>query len=282
MAIKDVSEKSITELIDLSGRVAIVTGAARGIGRQSAARLAEAGALVALADLDGDLAEQAAREISDQFGTRCVGVAVNVADEASVAALFDTVDAALGRVGILVNNAGLSPPGSSIVDTPAERWDQILAVNLRGAFLCARAAAARMRIEQAGGVIVNIASTAGFLGTIGLSAYVASKHGVVGLTKSLALELAPDNIRVLAVAPTATLTKMLTEYANADKLQASLSHQVALGRIGVPDDVARVVLFGASDLAMFVTGSTIAADAGHLAGSAGKAVFTEKSASPGK
>jgi NAD(P)-dependent dehydrogenase (short-subunit alcohol dehydrogenase family) len=271
----DYSGRSIAQLVSLADRVALVTGAARGIGRQIAARLAEAGASVIIADLREDDVATTADALRRQHGTRCTGIAADVADEESIQRLFRRIDEMFGRINVLVNNAGIAPPARLTTDIASDYWDQIQAVNLRGSFLCAREAATRMRAASNGGVIVNIASTAGFQGSIGLAPYVASKHGVVGLTKSLALELAPHAIRVVAVAPGATKTNMLMDKGDPEKVAATLAGRIALGRLAVPDDIARAVLFCVSDMAAFVTGTTIPVDGGMLAGVSGSSAFLQ-------
>lgn len=275
MPIQDVSGKSLTQLISLEGRSAVVTGAARGIGLAIVRRLAEAGANVVIADVDEMGAAAAADGVSTEFGVAALGVAANVADERAVAGLGDVAVREFGRLDIWVNNAGIFPGGPT-VDYPVETWDRVQGINLRGTFLGAREAARRMIAQDPkGGVIVNIASVAGLMGRRALAAYTASKHGVVGLTKSLALEFGGENIRVVGIAPSAVATPGVEERkthatgAEAERianLEKRVAEGLALGRVGVPDDIARVVLFAASDLAMLITGATIPVDAGALAG----------------
>jgi NAD(P)-dependent dehydrogenase (short-subunit alcohol dehydrogenase family) len=254
----------LTELLALSGRVAVVTGGARGIGRACCTRLAEAGATVVVADLDADGAHAAAREL----GAPALAAAADVREAASVRALADRVLAETGRLDVWVNSAGVYPT-SPLLELSDADWDEVLDTNLRGTFLGAREAARAMVAGGAGGVIVNVSSTAAFrVDAPGAAHYVASKFGVRGLTKALAVELGPHGIRVLEVAPTVTLTAGLEEQREA--LESSgfaleeLGPQLPLGRVAVPDDVARVVLFCASDLAALMTGSTLAVDAGEL------------------
>lgn len=268
MAIADVTTKSIADLVSLAGRRAVVTGGAQGLGKGIARRLAEAGASVLVADIKGELATAAAEDLSRTYGVRAVAARMDVSDEASVAAAVDLAVRELGGIDIWVNNAGLFP-SIPLTEMSQEVWDQVMAVNLRGAFLGSREAARRMIAAGNGGVIVNIASTAGFKGVApGLAAYVTSKHGVRGMTKQMALELAPQGIRVLGVAPTFCVTEGNLEAMAANPnpnpgadIPAILGSR--LGRVGVPDDIARVVLFCASDLAIFMTGSTLLADAGE-------------------
>lgn len=267
----DVSATSLTDLLSLAGRRAVVTGGAQGLGRAIAERLAEAGASVAIADLDAGKADAAAAAIADRHGVRAVGVAMDVASSASVSEATDAVIAALGGVDVWVNNAGVFP-SAPVLEMSDEQWDHVFAVNARGVRNGAREAARRM---TGGGVVVNVVSTAGFRGVApGLSAYVASKHAVRGMTKQMALEFAPRGIRVLGVAPSyvptegnmaaaaAAMEKMAAAGVDLSSMPAAMS-QSLIGRVGTPDDIARVVLFCASDLALVMTGSTLLADAGE-------------------
>jgi NAD(P)-dependent dehydrogenase (short-subunit alcohol dehydrogenase family) len=264
-AIRDVSEASLADLLTLRDRVAVVTGAARGIGCATAARLLEAGARVVVADVDGPAAEGAAARL----GERATAAHVDVADETSVGDLVRFAVETYGRLDIWVSSAGVYPP-TPVLELAAEEWDLMLAVNLRGTFIGAREAARAMIAAGEGGVIVNVASTAAYRADApGVAHYVASKFGVRGLTQSLAVELGPHGIRVLAVAPTVTLTPGLE--AQRAPLEAAgfaldeLGPRLPLRRVAVPDDVARVVLFCASDLSLLMTGSTLLVDAGELA-----------------
>jgi len=191
---------------------------------------------------------------------------LDIADTASLAAAADLAVAELGGLEIWVNNAGIFPTSGPALDVDDAFLDRMLQLNVRGTFAGAREAARRM---TGGGVIVNLASTAGFKANAGISAYVASKHAVVGVTKALALDLGPLGIRVLAVAPTIIDTPgVRDQLAPLAAAGLDVEARVAtnpLGRMGVPDDVARVVLFCCSDMAAFMTGSTVAVDAGSLA-----------------
>ena len=261
MAIADVSDKSISELISLGGRCAVVTGGARGIGKAIGRRLAEAGAAVLLADLDEAGAREAAADLSRSCNARVIGTGIDVADSAAIIAAADLAVEQLGGIDIWVNNAGIFPT-SPILDMTDELWDKVLDINLRGVFVGSREAARRMAAANNGGVIVNVASTAGFKGVgPGVAAYVASKHGVRGVTRQMALELAPRGIRVLAVAPTFIVTEGTSSGRLLPAEVAMLSGR--LGRPGAPDDVARAVLFCASDMSIFMTGSTLLIDAGE-------------------
>jgi NAD(P)-dependent dehydrogenase (short-subunit alcohol dehydrogenase family) len=265
VAVPDVSDRTLAELTSLRGRRAVVTGGGRGIGAQIVRRLAEAGAAVVAGDLDGDAARAVAQEVTEASG-RAIGCALDVSDSASLAAAADLAVSELGGLEIWVNNAGIFPATGPALDVDDAFVDRMLQVNVRGVYAGAREAARRM---SSGGVIVNLTSTAGFKAGAGISAYVASKHAVVGITKALALDLGPLGIRVLSVAPTIIDTPGVREQM-APLAEAGLDVEARvaanpLGRMGVPDDVARVVLFCCSDLAAFMTGSTVAVDAGSLA-----------------
>lgn len=253
------------DLISFAGRVAVVTGGASGIGRACCERLAEAGAVVVAADVNARGAADAAATI----GSGASGEHVDVCDAGSVRLLVERVVARLGRLDVWVNSAGIYP-ATPLLELGDDEWDAVLDVNLRGSFVGAREAARAMVAGGWGGVVVNVASTAAYrVDGPGVTHYVASKFGVRGLTGSLAVELGPHGIRVLGVAPTVTRTPGLE--AQRDRLQQAgfaldeLGPTLPLGRIAEADDVARVVLFCASDLASMMTGSTLLVDGGALA-----------------
>jgi NAD(P)-dependent dehydrogenase (short-subunit alcohol dehydrogenase family) len=263
-AAPDVSTIPLRALLDLGGRVAVVTGGARGIGHACCTRLAEAGAAVVVADVD--LA--AARAAAEALAPPASAAAVDVRDGRSLGELVDLVLARLGRLDVWVNAAGIYPT-APVAELGQEAWDEVLDVNLRGTFLGAREAARAMTDGGRGGVIVNVSSTAAYrIDAPGAAHYAASKFGVRGLTRALARELGPAGIRVLEVAPTVTLTPGLEAQRRglegAGFALEELGPALPLGRVAVPDDVARVVLFCASDLAALMTGSTLAVDAGEL------------------
>lgn len=269
MAIADLSNKSIAELISLKGKVAVVTGGAQGLGKAMARRLAEAGANVLIGDLKIEQAKAAAAELAAAHETKVEAVHLDVTDSASIAAAADQAQSALGGLDIWVNNAGLYP-NVLLGDMTDDIWDQTSAVNLRGVFVSCQEAAKRMMATGTQGVLINVVSTAGFKGVApGMAAYVATKHGVRGLNKQLAIELAPHDIRVLGVAPTFCETEgnmaALAELPDRVRDEISATLTSALGRVGVPDDIARAVLFAASDMAAFMTGSNLLVDAGETA-----------------
>ncbi len=262
MAIADVSDQALGDLLSLRNRHAVVTGGARGLGKAIGSRLAEAGATVLLADRDYEAAKHSAAELSDSRHAQVLSATVDVADGRSVAALADEAMKRLGRIDIWVNNAGIFP-SKPLLQMTDEDWDSVLDINLRGVFLGCREAARRMITAGNPGTLINIASVAGYRGICaGVSHYVASKHGVRGVTSQLAVELAPHDIRVLAVAPALIMTEGVKEaQARRPQQPSGIGMQ---GRAGVPDDVARVVVFCASDLSLFMTGSTIPVDGGRL------------------
>lgn len=264
--IPDVSDQPLSALQSLDGRVAVVTGGARGIGQAICLRLAEAGAHVVVADRDGEAAASTAATLTARHGVECLAATADVLDRAAVASAADGALAAWGRLDIWVNNAGIYP-AARLIEMTDEQWDQTLDVNLKGTFIGAQEAARRMVAAGGPGVVVNMASISGLRSSRGLRGhYVASKHGVIGLTKSLAVELGGDRIRVLAVAPGTIMTPGISVEAESNPEWTASIHEMGrsfpLGRIGTPDDIARVVLFCASDMAMFMTGSVVLAEAG--------------------
>jgi NAD(P)-dependent dehydrogenase (short-subunit alcohol dehydrogenase family) len=263
--------RPISDLVSLHDRVAVVTGGARGTGAAIAQRLAEAGATVVIGDADGAAAEATAGDLRTA-GLHVVGRPLAVDVEPDVGAFAQRVVDDHGTVDIWVSNAGIYP-SAPVLEMTGEQWDEVVDFNLKAVFLGAREAARQMVAAQHGGVIVNIASTAAFRASApGIAHYVSSKFGVRGLTQALAVELGPVGIRVLGVAATFTETPG-TRARRADLGDAAYAEYVArvgarkpLRRVAVPDDVARVVLFCASDLSSLMTGSTVVVDAGDLAG----------------
>lgn len=272
----DVSTTTLAELLNLTGRRAVVTGAAQGLGRAIAARIAEAGADLLIVDLDEDAAVRAADQLASQYTIKAVGARADVSDAAAISAAADRAMTELGGIDIWINNAGVFP-NMPVLQMPDEMWDQVFAVNARGVFLCSREAARRMTVagnSGDGGVIVNVISTAGFqIPFSGMAAYASSKHAAHGLTKALALDLAPLGVRVLGVAPSFVPTEgNIAAGEEAAKVAAAAGIELPkldvmtkslIGRRGTPDDIARVVLFAVSDMSMIMTGSTLLADAGE-------------------
>jgi NAD(P)-dependent dehydrogenase (short-subunit alcohol dehydrogenase family) len=264
----------LVELISLAGRRALITGGARGLGLAAAYRFAEAGAAILMGDKNADGARQAASEIGKEYGTPAFGMALDVVNAPSVAHFADEGVRLLGGIDIWLNNAGIYP-GRRLLDTEEEFWDLVHDVNLRGTFLGCREAARRM-VEagrRPGLVIINVASVAGVRGRAGLTHYSAAKSGVIGLTRGAAVELAPHGIRVLCLVPSLAETPGSQEMraeaqkggASADTIKEMERRVMAtfpMGRAGHADEIARVTLFCASDLAAFMTGSCIYVDGG--------------------
>jgi NAD(P)-dependent dehydrogenase (short-subunit alcohol dehydrogenase family) len=262
MATKEPSP-SIAQLLDLGGRVAVVTGAAKGIGAAVANRLHEAGAKLALFDID----QSGLRETTAQLesaGANVHAASVDVTDPKAFAAACQGAVDKFGKVDILVNNAGISPR-SRILDITDEQWDAVVDLNLKGAFLAARWVGRHMVKTRSGGVIVNIASSTAYRVSANPAHYRVSKAGLVALTQSLAVELGRHGIRVLAIAPTLVETPAVRALRNQGLSEGldEFVRRLPLKRIGKPDDVARAVLFAVSDMASFMTGSTIFVDGGE-------------------
>ena len=239
-------------MYELDGKVAIVTGAARGIGQAIAVRLASAGADLALCDLDASWLTETAGHVTS-LGRRAECFAVDVSKGEAVSGVVAEVEKAFGRIDILVNNAGITKDMFLMRMSEAD-WDAVLTVNLKGAFLFTKAVS-RTMMRQRSGAIVNVASIIGLIGNAGQCNYAASKAGLIALTKSVAKELASRNIRANAVAPGYIQTKM-TEKLPEDIKQKMLD-LIPLGRFGLPEDVAKVVLFLASDASAYVTGQVV-------------------------
>jgi len=247
-------------MFSLKGRTALVTGASSGLGRHFAQVLSRAGASVVLAARRLDRLQTLAQEI-EREGGKALAVALDVTDPDSVQRAFDAAEA-LGPVTILVNNAGV-PSGSFFTKTSEEEWRSVLAVNLDGVFRVGQEAARRMAANRTGGSIINIASLLGFGVIKGLSTYSATKAAVISLTKSMALELARDNIRVNALAPGYFATEFNEAYLASDAGKRMLA-RVPMGRAGAVDELDGPLLLLASDAGRFMTGSVITVDGGHL------------------
>ena len=247
----------------MDGRVAVVTGAGRGLGAAIADELAAQGATVVVADVRAELAEATAQRLV-AGGSRASAHAADVCDPAQVAALFDGAARAHGRLDVLVNNAGVGAVAPS-EELSFELWSRTLAVNLTGTFLCAQAAARHM-LPAGRGVIVNIGSVFAATGMPMRAAYAASKHGVAGLTKVLATEWANRGLRVVAIDPAYIRTALDDADQRAGGYTAAdIERRTPMGRYAEPAEVARVVAFAASNAASFITGSEIAVDGGWLA-----------------
>lgn len=273
MAEQATGGRAIQDLISLTGRAAVVTGGGRGIGRAVAMRLAEAGAIVTIADINQANAEAAAGEVRSRFSVECHAAQVDTSDSASVAALADAAAARTDRLDIWVNAAAIWST-TALIDTSDETWRRTMAVDLDGSFFCAREAARHMIRRSQPGVIILYTSLSAHKGREGRSHYVSAKHGVNGLVRSLAVELGPAGIRVLAIAPSVTDTIAVQLESQAgkqvdtelhDKMLGKALAGMPLGRMAQPDELATATLFAASDLAQFMTGSTLHVDGGASA-----------------
>ena len=242
----------------LAGRLALVTGAASGIGAGIARGMAEAGARVVVADIDVHAAQATAAAI----GHGALALALDVTDRAAIAAAATHIDAAHGPVDILVNNAGIIRRGKITDPTAAADWDATLAVNLDGPYLVTLAFAEQLRRTK--GAVINIGSIQSFVALPNSAAYTTSKGGVRMLTKALAIELSPHGVRVNAIGPGLIATPLNAQARQNPDYMANFQHRIPLGRIGEPADIAGAAIFLASDLARYVTGVTLPVDGGFL------------------
>ena len=249
---------------DFTDQVALVTGAAAGMGLDTARAFAAAGAAVVLSDVD-EQALRAATEKLTAAGHRALGVPCDVSDEDQVAALVDRTVAEFGRLDVAYNNAGIMLPLADAADEPAEAFDRVTAINLRGVWACMKHELRQMR-DQGSGAIVNCSSLGGLVGSPGRAAYHATKHGVLGLTKSAALEYAPRGIRINAVCPGTIETPMVADMmANGElTVQDAIAGQ-PIGRLGRADEIAAAVLWLCSPGASLVVGVALPVDGGYTA-----------------
>ena len=249
---------------DLKGKVAIVTGAASGIGRESALAFARAGAKVVAADVTVDGGEETIRMIKD-LGGEAVFVQVDVTKADEVKGMVESAVATYGRLDFAHNNAGIEGIAGPCVACTEENWDRTININLKGVFLCCKYEIPEM-LKAGGGSIVNTSSVAGLVGFGGIPAYTASKHGVAGLPKTLALDYAKENIRCNAVCPGVIHTPMIDRFTGGDP--AALEAMTAtepVGRLGKPEEIADAVVYLCSDEASFITGAAIPVDGGFVA-----------------
>lgn len=246
---------------NFKGQVALVTGAASGMGLATAQAFAGAGAAVTLADVSEDALQKAVNKIKSDGG-KAIGVLCDVSDEAGVAAMVERTVAAFGRLDAAFNNAGIQVPSSDVADQPAEAFDRVNAINLRGVWACMKHELLQMR-KQGSGAIVNCSSIGGLVGRAQLAAYHASKHGVIGLTRSAALEYAARGIRVNAVCPGTIDTPMVSTMLERGMLAMDdLLRDLPMKRLGRGSEIADAVLWLCSPGSTFVTGHALAVDGG--------------------
>lgn len=259
-----------SKLLNISGKVAIVTGGSMGIGFGISYRLAEAGAKVVIVSRNQEEAQAAADEITAK-GYQAIAISADVSKEEDVQNLVKQTIEKFGSIDILSNNAGIFP-NAPLATMTVENFDQVISVNLRGVFLMTKYVSEEMKKENKGGKIINTTSIdALHPSMVGLAHYDASKHGVWGFTKNVALELAQYSIQVNAVAPGGVMTQGVASMQSKDGQTPKIDRfpeapkmEVPMGRMGVPDDIAKVVLFLASDMSSYMTGSQIVADGGYL------------------
>jgi NAD(P)-dependent dehydrogenase (short-subunit alcohol dehydrogenase family) len=247
--------------LDFSGKVALVTGAAAGMGLATAQAFAEAGAAVVLADFKEDAVQAAAQQVV-AAGHKAVAVYCDVSDDAQVAAMVDRTIAAFGRLDAAFNNAGVMARIAPTADSTREDWDRVIGVNLRGVWSCMQHELRQME-RQGSGAIVNNASVGALTGNPGIGSYIASKHGVVGLTRTAALEYVKRGIRINAVNPGLIDTQIAHDVVAGDEqAYAELAKHVPIGRAGRPEEIASVVLWLCSPGASYVIGHALTVDGG--------------------
>jgi NAD(P)-dependent dehydrogenase (short-subunit alcohol dehydrogenase family) len=244
-------------------KVALVTGGSSGIGEATALLFAQRGAKVVIADVQEE-AGQASVEKIKQAGGQTVFMHVDVSQADQVATLIETIVDTYGRLDFACNIAGIEGETAPTAECTEENWDRVININLKGVWLCMKHEIRHM-LEQGHGAIVNMSSIAGLVGSENVPAYTASKHGVVGLTKTAAIEYARENIRVNAVCPGVIYTEMIERHTGGDEeVQQELAEGQPIGRLGQPEEIAAVVVWLCSDAASFVTGHAMAVDGGYV------------------
>ncbi len=249
---------------DFENKVALVTGGSFGIGQATAIAFAQRGAHVIIADCIEDK-ECATLKAIESFGGKGIFISCDVSQDTEVRSLMEQINNTYGRLDFAFNNAGIEGVSCTTQLCTEENWDKTIDVNLKGIWLCMKYEIEQM-LKIGGGAIVNCASIAGLVGFQGLPAYVASKHGVIGLTKTAALEFAKQNIRVNAVCPGVIKTAMIDRFTGKNKeVEKQFENMEPLGRMGKPEEVANAVMFLCSDAASFITGDALAVDGGWIA-----------------
>jgi NAD(P)-dependent dehydrogenase (short-subunit alcohol dehydrogenase family) len=250
-------------VFDFSGKTALVTGAGSGIGAATALAFATAGAKVAVVDCSAETAETTCKRIERARGV-AIPIVADISRSEDVQHMVETACARFGQIDCAFNNAGISALHEPITKTDDATWHRVISVNLTGVWLCLKHEIAHM-MSRGRGAIVNASSVGGLVAAPNMSPYVASKHGVVGLTRSLALEAAEHGIRVNAICPGWTRTPMVERSLAQSKAPVQVAALQPIGRLGEPEEVAHVVLWLCSDAASFITGAAIAADGGYTA-----------------
>jgi len=255
-------KKKANKIGQYGGKVAFVTGAANGIGRATALAFAREGASVAVADISEQGNHETMRLI-EKLGARALAVRCDVSQTDQVKAALDKAIAAFGRLDFAFNNAGVEQPITAAADISEDEWDRIARINLRGVFLCMKYEIPLM-LKNGGGVIVNTSSGAGVKGFKGQAAYAAAKHGVIGLTKSAALDYAQSNVRINAVCPGIIATPMMQRFTGGTREgERRVVAQEPVGRMGTPEEIAAAVIWLCSDAAAFVIGHAMVIDGGQ-------------------
>ena len=249
----------------MEGKVALITGGSKGIGRATALAFAREGAKVVIADIAVEKCADTAKKITDDGGeAHCIETDVSKTNQ--VRALIDEIVTLYGRLDYAFNNAGIEGKQAPTVESTEDNWDLVIDINLKGVWLCLKYEIAQM-LRQGGGAIVNTSSVAGVIGYPNISAYTASKHGVLGLTKTAALEYAKNNIRVNAVCPGVIRTAMIERFTSNDpQAEKQMAESAPMGRMGTPEEIADAVVWLCSDEASFVTGHPLIIDGGRVAG----------------
>jgi NAD(P)-dependent dehydrogenase (short-subunit alcohol dehydrogenase family) len=251
----------MNNFLDFSGKVALVTGAAAGMGLAAAQAFAEAGAAVVLADFKEEVVQAAAAKLVAN-GHRALAVRCDVSDDAQVAAMVDRTVAEFGRIDAAFNNAGVMAQIAPTADSSRDDWDRVIGINLRGVWSCMKYELRQME-RQGSGAIVNNASVGALTGNPGIASYIASKHGVVGLTRTAALEYAKQGIRVNAVNPGLIDTQIARDVVNGnEQAYTDIAKNVPIGRAGRPEEIASVVLWLCSPGASYVIGHAVTVDGG--------------------